>query len=388
MKRVIILGGGFAGVQAAIELQKKNIFEVILISERDYLYLYPISIWVPTREKSFEDVKIPLTKIQDAFGFKLLIGKVLEIRTAENKLICSERTLEYDYLVIAIGAEKMQHKGQENTLSICGKPETSLLIRDRLDSLIEKGKGKIAIGFGGNPKDKSAVRGGPAFELMFNIYNLLKKKKLRDKFELTFFAPMESPGERMGPKSLKMIDSMFKAYKIDKRFGKKIKSFESGGVVFEDDSVLESDLTIFIPASAGHTLLKNSDLPLTEAGFIKIDETCLVPGTENVYAAGDIAAIEGPEWKAKQGHIAELMGKQTAYNIIMTETGSGVRKSYKKHINILCIMDTGNGAAFVFRNGKRAFSIPMPWLGHLVKRGWGQYAQLTKRGIIPTFPGL
>jgi sulfide:quinone oxidoreductase len=388
MKRVIILGGGFAGVQAAIELQKKNIFEVILISERDYLYLYPISIWVPTREKSFEDVKVPLTKIQDAFGFKLLIGKVLEIRTGENKIICSERTLEYDYLVIAIGAEKMQHKGQENTLSICGKPETSILIRDRLDSLIEKGSGKIAIGFGGNPKDKSAVRGGPAFELMFNIYNLLKKKKLRDKFELTFFAPMESPGERMGPKSLKMIDSMFKAYKIDKRFGKKIKSFESSGVVFEDDSALESDLTIFIPASSGHTVLKNSDLPLTEAGFIKIDETCQVPGTSNVYAAGDIAAIEGPEWKAKQGHIAELMGKQAAYNIIMNESGSIKRKSYKEHINILCIMDTGNGAAFVFRNGKRAFSIPMPWLGHLVKRGWGQYAQLTKRGIIPTFPGL
>ncbi|MDR3669189.1 MAG: FAD-dependent oxidoreductase [Ignavibacteriaceae bacterium] len=192
----------------------------------------------------------------------------------------------------------------------------------------------------------------------------------------------------MGSKSLKMIDSMFKSYKIEKRFGKKIKSFEPGGIVFEDDSILSSDLTIFIPASAGHTVLKNSDIPLTEAGFIKIDESCLVTGTENVYAAGDIAAIEGPEWKAKQGHIAELMGKQAAYNIIMKESGSSKRKSYKEHINILCIMDTGNGAAFVFRNGKRAFAIPMPWLGHLVKRGWGQYAQLTKRGIIPRFPGL
>lgn len=388
MKRVLILGGGFAGVQAAIELQKNNNFEVILISERDYLYLYPISIWIPTREKSFDDVKVPLAKIQDAFGFKLLIGRVNEIRTAENKIICSERTLEYDYLVIAIGAEKMQHRGRENTLSICGKPESSLAIRDGLDSLIKKGSGKIAIGFGGNPKDKSAVRGGPAFELIFNIHHLLKKKKLRDKFELTFFAPMESPGEKMGPKSLKMIDSMFKSYKIEKRFGKKIKSFEPDSVVFEDNSVLSSDLTVFIPASEGHTVLKNSDIPLTEAGFIKIDESCLVTGTENVYAAGDIAAIEGPEWKAKQGHIAELMGKQSAYNIIMSESGSNKRKSYKEHINILCIMDTGNGAAFVFRNGKRAFSIPMPWLGHLVKRGWGQYAQLTKRGIIPRFPGL
>ena len=58
----------------------------------------------------------------------------------------------------------MKHKGIENTLSICGKPEVSLAIRDELDRLIEKGSGKIAVGFGGNPKDKSAVRGGPGFE--------------------------------------------------------------------------------------------------------------------------------------------------------------------------------------------------------------------------------
>jgi len=388
MKKALILGGGFAGVQAAIELQKKDIFEVTLVSARDYLYLYPISIWVPTGEKSFNDVKVPLASISDAFGFRLLIDNVAEIKSSENKVICSEHTLEYDYLVVAIGADKMQHKGQENTLSICGKPETSLAIRDALNSLIEKGSGKIAIGFGGNLKDKSAVRGGPAFELIFNIHNLLKKKKLRDNFELTFFAPMDSPGERMGPDSLKMIDSMFYKYKIGKRFGKKIISFEPDGVVFENGARLDSDLTVFIPASAGHSVLKNSDLPLTEAGFIKIDYNCLVSGTNNVYAAGDIAALEGPEWKAKQGHIAELMANLSAYNIIMSEKGKTDRKSYFGHLNILCIMDSGNGAAFVFRNDKKAFAIPMPLFGHWVKRGWGKYAKLTKKGIIPRIPGL
>ncbi len=53
--------------------------------------------------------------------------------------------------------------------------------------LVDRGFGKIAVGFGGNPKDSSAVRGGPAFEVLFNIHNMLKKRGLRDKFELTFF---------------------------------------------------------------------------------------------------------------------------------------------------------------------------------------------------------
>lgn len=388
MKKVLVLGGGFAGVQAAIELQKREIFDVTLVSERDFLYLYPISIWIPTREKALQDVIVPLKDIQNAFGFNVIIDSVVEIKSASQKVLCKEHELRYDYLIVAIGADKMQHKGQENTLSICGKPEVSLSMRDAVDALIQKGSGKIAVGFGGNPKDKSGVRGGPAFEIIFNLHNYLKKKKLRDNFQLTFFAPMDSPGERMGPNSLKMVDRMFQSYKIEKRFGKKIKSFETHGVVFEDNSVLGTDLTLFIPASTGHTILKNSDLPVTEAGFIKTDENSLVNGTTNVYAIGDIAALDGPEWKAKQGHIAELMGKNAAYNIYMSETGSSKRKGYLKHINILCIMDTGNGAAFVFRNDKWAFAIPMPGLGHWLKRGWGRYAILTKKGIIPRIPGL
>jgi len=46
-KKVLILGGGIAGVEAAIQLRKKG-FEVSLISNRDFLYVYPISIWIPT----------------------------------------------------------------------------------------------------------------------------------------------------------------------------------------------------------------------------------------------------------------------------------------------------------------------------------------------------
>ncbi len=57
MKQVLILGGGFAGIQTAIQLQKSGMFKVTLVSDRDYLYLYPISIWVPVRIKEFSDVK-------------------------------------------------------------------------------------------------------------------------------------------------------------------------------------------------------------------------------------------------------------------------------------------------------------------------------------------
>ena len=388
MKKILILGGGFAGIQTAIELQKNGGFDVTLISERDYLYIYPISIWVPVHMKKFDDVKVPLKDIQKKYQFKIVIDKVTGIQATENTVECEKQTLSFDYLVVAFGAEKMQHKGITNTLSICGKPEMAIDIRNSIDALVSKGNGKIAIGFGGNPKDKSAVRGGPAFELMFNIHNYLKKKKLRENFELSFFAPMPEPGARMGKASLALMDKMFTKYNIKKHFGKKIQEFVTDGIIFEDDTKLSSDMTMFIPAGTGPISLKNSDLPLSEAGFIKIDNSGQVDGYTNIYAIGDVASLEGPEWVAKQGHIAELMGRNAAYNIIETEKGSSKRKGYQEHLNILCVMDTGDGAAFVFRDSNKAFVIPMPIVGHWLKKGWGTYSKLTKVGKFPRLPGM
>lgn len=388
LKKAVILGGGFAGIQTAIELQKSRQFEVILISERDYLFLNPISIWIPVHTLAFGKAKVPLADITRKYPFSVIQDTVKEIRTAEQKVVCAGQVVEYDYLVIAFGADKMGHKGIENTLSICGKPEISLQIRDRLDALIAQGKGKIAIGFGGNPKDKSAVRGGPAFELAFNIHHHLRKKKVRQQFELTLFAPMAEPGARMGKGAMAMVNRMLDTYGIGRRFGKKITEFTTRSIVFEDQTAIEADLILYIPASTGHAVLQTGDLPLNEAGFVKIDNYCRVPGFDGIYAIGDAAALEGPDWIAKQGHIAELMGRNAAHNILETERKGTAFKGYQHELDILCVMDTGNGAAFVYRKDEKSRIIPLPVVGHWLKQAWGSYSKLTKKGRIPRLPGM
>ena len=388
MKKVLILGGGFAGVQTAIELQKSKLFEVTLVSDRDYLFMFPISIWIPVHGNKFEDAKVPLKNVQKKYPFNLIIDRVTGINATENQVICESQVLSYDYLVVAFGADKMQHKGINNTFTICGKPEQTLELRNRLDKLVERGNGKIAIGFGGNPKDKSAVRGGPGFELIFNIHHYLKKKGIRNNFELTMFAPMEEPGARMGKGAMKAIHSMFARQNLKQRFGKKITEFVEDGVIFEDESKLEADLIMFIAAGTGSAILKNTDLPLSEAGFVKINDYNQVVEFPNVFAIGDAAAYEGPDWKAKQGHIAELMGRNSAHNIIQIERGTTDFKGYQEHLNILCVMDMGNGAAFVYRDSKKEFMIPMPIFGHWMKQAWGIYSKLTKVGKFPRLPGM
>ncbi len=383
MKKVVVLGGGFAGIQSAIELQKSGLFEVTLVSNKDYLYIYPITIWIPTHEIEPEEAMLPLAQIQKKYPFNLKIAKILGINAGSNEVLLENGSITYDYLIVSIGADKMQHKGLENTYTICGTPESNLGFRDELDKLIAKGEGKIAIGFGGNPKDKSAVRGGPAFELIFNIDNYLRKKGIRKNFELNMFAPMEEPGARMGKQAMSMMGAMFKSKGLVRYFGKKITGFEPDGVLFEDGSKLASDLTMFIPAGSGSSVFTNSDLVLSEAGFIQINDWCQVKGMTNVFAIGDSAALEGPDYTAKQGHLAELMGRNAAHNIIQIERGTSDFKGYQEHINILCVMDTGNAAAYVYRDSKRAFAIPMPIVGHWMKKAWGYYAKWSKTGKFP-----
>lgn len=393
MKKALVLGGGFAGIEAAIYLRKKN-YKVTLVSERDYFYIYPTSIWIPTREVEFQDVCVPLINLSKAHNFELIVDGVSKIEAKEHRITLQSGTVleEYDYLILAIGASKMKHKGIENTLSICGVPEHSLLIRDQVDKLLEKGSGKIAMGFGGNPKDTSAVRGGPGFEVLFNLHNYLKKKGVRDKYELTFFAPMAEPGKRMGPKALKMMDIFFSRLNINKHFGKKIVEFQDNGIIFEDDTKLDADFTMFIPAGDGHEIIKNSDLPTNEAGFVKINDYCQVQFEDEtsttIYAVGDVSAIEGADWRAKQGHIAEVMSRNTVHNIAELDKGGNYLKGYQEHLNILCVMDSGDGAAFVYRDHKKGKMIPMPIIGHWIKKGWGWYCKNSKLGKIPRIPGM
>jgi sulfide:quinone oxidoreductase len=389
MKRAVVLGGGIGGVEAAISLRKKHV-DVELVSERDYLFVYPLAIWIPTGERSFSRTSISLSDIARAHGFRLSLDEVTEISGADRSFTLKQRGKRqaFDYLIIAIGAHKMPHKGKEHVFSICGAPQESLRVKERLDALIAKGSGRIAVGFGGNPKDSSGVRGGPAFEFLFNVHQLLIKRKMRRHFDVSFFAPMPSPGIRMGEKAVAMMDRTLDSCGIRSYTGKKISEFVEGGVVFEDGSKLEADLIMFIAAGDGHAVIKSSDLPQNDSGFVSVLPSCEVKGHPWLYAVGDVAALEGPEWKAKQGHVAEMMARITANDIARKESGRGQRESYVDDLCILCVMDMGNGAGFVYRDERRAVFLPMPIVGHWLKRSWGRYFELTKLRKIPRIPGM
>ena len=185
------------------------------------------------------------------------------------------------------------------------------------------------------------MRGGPVFEVLFNFDNYLRDKGLRDRFELSFFSPSDAPGKRLGESGLSQLQQLFQERNIITMTGKKIKEFSSEGVVFEDDSRIEADLTVFTPGMTGSPILQQSDLPLTAAGFVTVSDTTQVAGFDNCYAIGDSAYFAGPAWRARQGHLAEVMARTAAENIVRQERGEAAAATFREEMNLLCIVGTG-----------------------------------------------
>jgi sulfide:quinone oxidoreductase len=260
-RNALVLGGGFAGLEAAIQLREAGL-DVTLVSDRPYLWIYPTSIWVVTGERPFEDSCLDLQDVARRHRFTFRQGKVESISGARRAAVVDGEELVADHLVLAIGGTPLRPPGVEHTFGLSGSPEATGRLHEALEALLARGGGRIAMGFGGNPKDPSAVRGGPVFEVMFNVVHMLRRRGLLERFELAFFAPMASPGERMGKKAVAAIQGMLGDLGVEMRFGKKITSFEPGGaVLFEDGTRLESDLVVFLPAGEGHPVVAASDLP-------------------------------------------------------------------------------------------------------------------------------
>jgi sulfide:quinone oxidoreductase len=268
-----------------------------------------------------------------------------------------------DALIIATGGRFIkQLPGIEHAITPCEGIPAAVKIRDRLK---EMDGGTIAIGFSGNPKEPSAMRGGPMFEFLFGIDTLLRQQRRRDKFKLVFFSPAPEPGKRLGPKAMKGLLDIMKRRGIDTRLGHKMKAIEPDRVITEGGD-FAADLVLFMPGMTGNLWFDNSELPRSEGGLIKADAQCRVPGFEHVYVAGDAGSFPGPDWMPKQAHMADLQAKAAAANLIAGLNGQQANETFK--VELVCIVDSIDRGMLVARSATRSFVLPPSRFAHWMKR--------------------
>ncbi|MFP5485882.1 MAG: FAD-dependent oxidoreductase, partial [Gammaproteobacteria bacterium] len=195
--RISVLGSGFGALSAVRELRARGCqTEITLISPRAELHYLPGIIWIPSGLRTREQLIVPLAPFFERMRVRHVAAEVTGLQGGGRTVLTSAGEVGNDALIVATGGRFIKKlPGIEHAITPCEGIDAAERIRDRLRGM--QG-GRIAIGFGGNPKEPVAMRGGPMFEFLFGIDQQLRREGRRERFELTFFSPSTSPGSRLG----------------------------------------------------------------------------------------------------------------------------------------------------------------------------------------------
>jgi sulfide:quinone oxidoreductase len=361
---IAVIGSGFAALTAVRALRRRQPeARITLVAPKAKLMYYPSLIWVPPGLRRGADLNIDVGGFLAEQGVDFHAGRVTGLQDGGRTILTDTGTVANDALLIASGGRFLKAlPGIEHALTICEGAPAAEAIRERLAGM--RG-GTIAFGFGTNPKEQSAMRGGPMFELLFGIDTLLRKQGRRDHFKLVFFNAAKEPGKRLGDKAVAGLLREMQKRDIATHLGHKLLGFEADKIKTEGGDV-PADLILFMPGMSGPAWAADAGLTLSDGGFFKADAHCQVAGSDKVYVAGDSGSYPGPEWLPKQAHIADLQAKAAAENLLRALDGQPPVARFK--VELICIVDTLDRGILIYRDEKRALILPPCRLMHWAKR--------------------
>jgi sulfide:quinone oxidoreductase len=356
MKKITVLGSGFAALTAVKQLRKQGFDgEITLISPTAEMIYLPSLIWIPTGLRTGDDLRVDLTRFFARMKINHHSAQVTGIEQGGRLVQTTQGPVANDGLIIGTAGRFMKKlPGIEHAIALCEGIPAAEQIRERIAALRDTG-GKIAFGFATNPNEPSAMRGGPMFELIFGLEQWMRTEGIREKFEFTFFSPAPKPGQRLGEKAVNEILKMMNKQGITTHLGHKLVRFESNRVVTEGGE-FDTDLILFMPGMTGAVWADQAGVELSPGGFLPANELAQVKGLEKTYVAGDAGSYPGPDWLPKQAHMADLQATAAVTNLLDELADKTPTKPFT--IELVCIMDMFNKAILVWRSEKRNFMIP------------------------------
>ncbi len=394
MKKVVILGAGFAGLHAFYKIRHligKKI-DVTVIDKRSHSLLKPSLPEVAFEGAALSHSLVELEHTLTSRGATFIQDEVVKIDAKANTLkLGSGETVGYDYLLITLGAVKDYDavKGfREYGYSVCDDTQAQRLwekVKTFEGGKIVTGAAKSTWGTRVDAPPLSAPCEGPIGEIMFMLdYYLTEDKHLtREKdYKVDVFTPGEIFFEDVGDRPREVVGKYMQERKIDLHNNKVLREIGKDFIAFEDGTQMECDLAVIIPPYSAPQVLKDSNVG-DEKGFIPTDKTMRHLDYDNIFAAGDITALAQP----KLGHVAIIQGAIAAASL-MRDLGEDV--AIPPHdLEVFCIMNMGGHDATmivsdVLYGGTTDKAVYSP-ISKMMKWGFDSYLYYNKGHMPPDF---
>jgi NADH dehydrogenase len=333
---ILVLGGGFAGVTTAKTLLRKLIsgFHITLVDKTDFqdfhADLYEIaSSWMeplPRQKHSYHDVvgtvAIPYADIFGKSGkLTTIADEVTSVDLKSKKVkLSSGRTLDYDYLVIALGSET-------NFFGIPHLEERAFTLKSVADAM--NLRNSIEEKFFDETESMKIVIGGGGFtgiELAAELTNFVKKLcGSRNIAESSVsISILEASDTILGPASEWTKDRVQKRLKklgVEVKLSSPIKSVDKKFVVLASEEKVDYDILVWTAGVKAHHLLSTvNGFELTKVGSVVVDEYLRAKNFDNVFVVGDSGTFTKTDGKSlpPTAQKAIYEGKLAATNLAYT----------------------------------------------------------------------
>jgi NADH dehydrogenase len=339
--KVVIIGGGFAGLNLSKKLAGNTQIEVTLVDKNNYHFFPPLLYQVATAFIEPSNISYPFRRMfQYKHNLRYYMGSLVKINVESNTIETDSGTLDYDYLVLAMGAES-NYFGMDNVKNNALPMKTiddAINLRNHILLNLEK------LVKSNDPLEREIRRniviagGGPTgVEVSGMIAEMGKYILEKDYPELkgrrdTIFL-VDAGHALLGPMSEKSQEEALRVLTrlgVQVKLGTAVKDFTDDKVILSTGEIINSNTLIW---ASGVIAREAPGLPqesIAQRGRrIIVDEYNRVSGTSSIFAIGD-QCVQTTDKNYPNGHpqlaqVAIQQGKLLAENLVRLSKGQTMK---------------------------------------------------------------
>ncbi|MFT3784677.1 MAG: NAD(P)/FAD-dependent oxidoreductase [Tepidisphaeraceae bacterium] len=298
--RVFIVGGGFAGLEAAKALAKTNC-RVTLVDRRNHHVFQPLLYQVATASLSPAEIAAPIRHIlRKQRNCRVVLAEMVGVDVARKHLLFRGGAVEYDYLILAAGATH-SYFGRDDFAALAPglkSIEDATEMRKRILLAFESAEYE-----GSEARRRAAltfaiVGGGPTgVELAGAIKEIAAKSIPADFRQIdttTTRVILLQGGDRLLPQMPPELSEHAKrdleAMGVEVRLNARVTDVTKDGVKIGEEFVPVRNV-FWAAGVQGNPIGRTLGVPLDRSGRVQVGSDCSIPGHPEVFVVGDLAAM-------------------------------------------------------------------------------------------------
>jgi NADH dehydrogenase len=371
---VLILGGGFGGLEAGKVLRGKPV-RVTILDRHNYHLFQPLLYQVATATLSPGDIASPIRWIfRRAANVRVLLGEAAAIDAANRRVQLSDgATLDYDFLIVATGASHTYFGHDDWSQYAPGLKtlEDALHIRRRILLAFERAEREPDAARRQELLTFVLVGGGPTGVELAGTLAEIARQTLRPEFRSIDPSQARIVVVEAGPTILSSFPedlrnaarASLRRLRVEVREGAAVTGVDAGGVMLGAERI-SAGTVLWTAGVAASPLVRSLGVPLDRAGRVLVQPDLSVPGHPEVFVVGDAAVCLDDKGKPLPGvaQVAMQQATHAARGILARLSGSASKPFVYRDLGNMAIV--GRGAA-VADLGWIRFSGVIAWFSWL-----------------------